>query len=47
MNFSEVLVQIHVETERLGWTTDQVREHLKKNYGGHTLLTEVELLDFL
>ncbi|MEH2443706.1 MAG: hypothetical protein V7K16_26105 [Nostoc sp.] len=46
VNFSEVLAQIHIETERLGWTTDQVREHLKKNYRGHTLLTEVELLDF-
>ncbi|MEH2398643.1 hypothetical protein [Nostoc sp.] len=47
VNFSEVIAQIHVEIQQLGWTTDQVRELLKKNYGGHTLLTEVELLDFL
>ncbi|MEH2221682.1 hypothetical protein [Nostoc sp.] len=47
VNFSEVIAQIHVEIQQLGWTTDQVRELLKKNYRGHTLLTEVELLDFL
>ncbi|MEH2451237.1 hypothetical protein [Nostoc sp.] len=47
MNFSEVIAQIHVEIQQLGWTTDQVRELLKKNYRGRTLLTEVQLLDFL
>ncbi|MEH2296695.1 hypothetical protein [Nostoc sp.] len=47
VNFSEVIAQIRVEIQQLGWTTDQVREHLKKNYRAHTLLTEVELLDFL
>ncbi|MEH2175980.1 hypothetical protein [Nostoc sp.] len=47
VNFSEVIAQIHVKIQQLGWTRDQVREHLKKNYRGHTLLTEVELLDFL
>lgn len=49
VNFSEVIAQIDVEMQRLGWTTDQRREHLKKNYGKRSriLLTEVELLDFL
>ncbi|WP_292771650.1 hypothetical protein [Nostoc sp. NOS(2021)] len=49
VDFAEVLAQIDVETERLGWTMEQRREHLKKNYGkrSRTLLTEVELLDFL
>ncbi|WP_292784103.1 hypothetical protein [Nostoc sp. NMS9] len=46
----EVLIaKINVETERLGQTTEQRQEHLKKNYEkrSRTLLTEVELLDFL
>ncbi len=49
VNFSEVIAQIDVEMQRLGCTTKQGREHLKRNYGkrSHTLLTEVELLDFL
>ncbi|WP_442948171.1 hypothetical protein [Nostoc sp.] len=49
VDFVEVLAQIDVETERLGWTMEQRREHLKKNYGkrSRTLLTEVELLEFL
>lgn len=49
VNFAEVIAQIDVETERLGWTIEQRREHLKKNYGKRSriLLTEVELLDFL
>jgi hypothetical protein len=49
VNFAEVIFQTDVEMQRLGWTPEQGREHLKKNYGkrGRTLLTEVELLDFL
>jgi hypothetical protein len=49
VNFVEVIAQIDVEMRRLGWTIDQGREHLKKTYGkrGRTLLTEVELLEFL
>ncbi|MFN6475050.1 hypothetical protein [Nostoc sp. DedQUE07] len=49
MNFSEVIAQTDVEMQRLGWTIDQGREHLIKNYGkrSRTLLTQLELLDFL
>ncbi|MEH2078211.1 MAG: hypothetical protein V7K57_28080 [Nostoc sp.] len=49
VNFAEVIAQTDVEMQRLGWTIDQGREHLKKTYGkrSRTLLTEVELLDFL
>ncbi|MDZ7964017.1 MAG: hypothetical protein RM368_03430 [Nostoc sp. DedSLP03] len=49
MNFSEVIAQTNVEMQRLGWTIDQGREHLIKNYGkrSRTLLTQLELLDFL
>lgn len=49
VDFSEVIAQTDVEMQRLGWTIDQGREHLIKNYGkrSRTFLTEVELLDFL
>ncbi|MHC5670457.1 hypothetical protein [Nostoc sp.] len=49
VNFSEVLAQIDVETERLGWIAEQGREYLKRNYGKRSLplLTYKELLDFL
>jgi hypothetical protein len=49
INFAKVIAQTDVEMQRLGWTIDQGREHLKKTYGkrSRTLLTEVELLDFL
>lgn len=48
-NFGEVIAQTDVEMQRLGWTTDRGREHLKKTYGKRSrfLLTELELLDFL
>jgi hypothetical protein len=48
VNFTEVIAQIDVEMQRLGWTREQEREHLKKNYEkrSRTLLTEVELLEF-
>ena len=49
VNFGEVIAQTDVEIQRLGWTAEQGGEHLKKNYEKRslTLLTEVELLDFL
>jgi hypothetical protein len=48
-NFSQILDKTNVEMQRLGWTPEQGREHLIKTYGkrSRTLLTEVELLDFL
>ncbi|WP_223277962.1 hypothetical protein [Nostoc sp. 'Peltigera membranacea cyanobiont' 232] len=49
VNFAEVIAQTDVEMQRLGWTIDQGREHLKKTYGKRSrfLLTEVQLLGFL
>ncbi|MEH2072779.1 MAG: hypothetical protein V7K47_32285 [Nostoc sp.] len=48
-NFSEVIAQIDVEMQRLGWTPEKRQEYLKKYYGkrSRTLLTEEELLHFL
>ncbi|WP_335090696.1 hypothetical protein [Nostoc sp.] len=47
-DLSQILAQIDVQMQRLGWTTEQGREHLIRTYGkrGRTLLTEAELLDF-
>jgi hypothetical protein len=49
VNLSDVIAQTDVHIERLGWTKEQGREHLKKTYGklGRSLLSEEELLDFL
>ena len=49
IDLSDVIAKTDVEIERLGWTKEQGKEHLKKTYGklGRTLLTEQELLDFL
>ncbi|MBD2773475.1 hypothetical protein [Iningainema tapete] len=49
IDLSDVIAKTDVEIERLGWTKEQGRDHLKKTYGkiGRTLLTEEELLDFL
>lgn len=49
VNFSEVIAQIDVETERLRWTTEQRREHLKENYEKRSrfLLTDEQLHEFL
>ncbi|MEH2163532.1 MAG: hypothetical protein V7K38_21475 [Nostoc sp.] len=49
MNFAEVIAQIDVKMRQLGWTREQEREHLKRNYGkrSRTLLAYKELLDFL
>ncbi|WP_416235735.1 hypothetical protein [Nostoc sp. UHCC 0252] len=48
-NLSQILDKTDVEMQRLGWTTEQGREHLIETYGKRSrfLLTEVELLDFL
>jgi hypothetical protein len=49
VNLSDVIAKTDVEIERLCWTKEQGREHLKKTYGklGRSLLSETELLDFL
>ncbi|WP_416233498.1 hypothetical protein [Anabaena sp. UHCC 0451] len=49
VNLSDVIAQTDVQIERLGWTKEQGREHLKTTYGklGRSLLSEEELLDFL
>ena len=49
VNLSDVIAQTDVQIERLGWTKEQGREHLKKTYGklGRSLLSEEELIDFL
>lgn len=49
VNLSDVIAQTDVQIERLGWTKEQGRDHLKKTYGklGRSLLSEEELLDFL
>ncbi|WP_442936863.1 hypothetical protein [Nostoc sp.] len=48
-DLSRILAKTDVQMQRLGWTTEQGRDHLIKTYGkrSRTLLTEVELLDFL
>lgn len=49
VNFSEVIAQTDVEMQRLGWTIDQGREHLIKNYGKRSrfLLTDEQLHEFM
>ncbi len=48
VDLSDVIAKTDVELQRLGWTPEQGREHLKKTYGkrGRTLLTEEEFMDF-
>ncbi|MFN6559010.1 MAG: hypothetical protein RMY28_004285 [Nostoc sp. ChiSLP01] len=48
VNISQIIAQIDVELQRLGWTTDQEREHLIKTYGkrGRFLLANKELQVF-
>lgn len=48
-DLSQILDKTDVEMQRLGLTKEQGRDHLIKTYGkrSRTLLTEVELLDFL
>ncbi|MEA5618400.1 hypothetical protein VB711_11200 [Cronbergia sp. UHCC 0137] len=49
VNLSDVIAKTDVEIERLGWTKEQGREHLKKTYNkiARSLLSEEELSDFL
>ncbi|BAY25631.1 hypothetical protein NIES2100_54370 [Calothrix sp. NIES-2100] len=49
VDLSDVIAKTDVELQRLGWTTEQGREYLKKTYGkiGRTLLSEEELHSFL
>ncbi|WP_442936030.1 hypothetical protein [Nostoc sp.] len=49
VNFTEVIFQTDVEMQRLGWTTDQGREHLIETYGKRSrfLLTDEQLHEFL
>lgn len=46
---SEEIARIGVEMKRLGWTTEQGRNYLKRTYGKKSRqeLSETELLDFL
>lgn len=45
----DLMTKINAEMQRLGWTTEQGREHLFKYYGKRSrlLLTEEELDNFL
>lgn len=47
--FDNLMGNIDAEMQRLGWTTEQGREHLMKYYGvrSRRLLTEDELDNFL
>ena len=49
MDLSDVIAQTDVKMQRLGWTSEQRREHLRKNYGKRSrfLLTDEELHEFL
>ncbi|MEH1817910.1 MAG: hypothetical protein V7L31_02235 [Nostoc sp.] len=38
VNFSEVIFQTDVEMQRLGWTPEHGREHLKKTMGSAGVL---------
>lgn len=46
---SEEIMKIGIEMKRLGWSTEQGREYLKRTYGKRSRqeLDEAELLDFL
>ncbi|WP_375497067.1 hypothetical protein [uncultured Nostoc sp.] len=48
-NFLDLVNKTDAEMQRLGWTTEQGREHLMKYYGvrSRLLLTEDELDNFL
>lgn len=49
VDHSDTIAKIDVEMQRLNWTTEQGREHLKQAYGkrARSLLNPEELLDFL
>ena len=48
-DLSDLIAESAVELERIGWTPEQGREHLKKTYkkGSRSRLTEDELMNFL
>ncbi|MEH2193417.1 MAG: hypothetical protein V7K98_12370 [Nostoc sp.] len=48
-NFDNLINKTDAEMQRLGWTTEQGREHLVKYYGKRSrlMLTEEELDNFL
>ncbi|NEU75997.1 hypothetical protein PI95_026450 [Hassallia byssoidea VB512170] len=49
VDHSDTITKIDIEMQRLGWTTDKGREHLKQTYNkrARSLLDPEELLDFL
>ena len=50
IDFNEVKRLTDIEIKRLGWTKEQGREYLKKNYGGRYSrlhLTDEEIFNFL
>ncbi|NEU75996.1 hypothetical protein PI95_026445 [Hassallia byssoidea VB512170] len=49
VDIEQAIKKTDVEIERLGWTKEQVREYLIKNYGkrSRVLISEEESLDFL
>lgn len=48
-NYHDLMDKTDAEMQRLGWTTEQGREHLERFYGKRSrrLLTEEELDNFL
>lgn len=49
VDLDNVIAKTNIEMHRFGWTLEQGREYLIKNYGKRSrfLLTQEELLDFL
>lgn len=49
MDFSQIIARTNQELKRLGWTSQQGKEHLMQKYGKRSrqLLTDDELRDFL
>ena len=49
VDFSDVLAQISVQRQRLGWTSEQAQEALSQRFGkaSQALLTGLELMDWL
>ena len=49
VDLSDAIAQTTIEIKRLGWTTNQGRNHLKQHYGvpSRSQLSEDQLLDFL
>ncbi|WP_181357534.1 hypothetical protein [Stenomitos frigidus] len=49
VDLSDVLAQISVQRQRLGWTSEQVQEALSQHFGkaSQALLTDLELMEWL